>query len=123
MLECLGNIKINNNGKSAQKIQFKIGRKKWLKHSMKAVLMAFFEKQRYRKLNFFQCLNTIAMKILSPMNENFPLTWAHNLRVLNGILASKTFWICHWAALLEITFSLLFCLQKAFQRVLYERNW
>ena len=66
MLECLGNIKINSNGKNAQKTQFKIGQKNWLKHNMKAVLIAFFEKQRYRKLNFFQCLDTVAMKILSP---------------------------------------------------------
>ena len=71
MLECLGNIKINNNGKNAQKTQFKIGQKNWLKHNMKAVLIAFFEKQKYRKLNFFQCLDTIAMKILSPMTEIF----------------------------------------------------
>ena len=40
--------------KNAQKTQFKIGRKNWLKHNMKAVLIASFEKQRYRKLNFFQ---------------------------------------------------------------------
>ena len=57
MLECLVNIKINNNGKNAQKTQFKIGRKNWLKYSMKVVLIAFFEKQRYRKLNFFQRLD------------------------------------------------------------------
>ena len=41
---------------------------------MNAVSIAFFEKQRYRKLNFLQCLNAIAMKILSPkirMNEIF----------------------------------------------------
>ena len=43
MLECLGNIKINNNEKNAQKTQFKIGRKNWLKHNMKAVLIAFFK--------------------------------------------------------------------------------
>ena len=43
MLECLGNIKINNNGKNAQKIQFKIGRKKWLKYNMKAVLIVFLK--------------------------------------------------------------------------------
>ena len=66
MLECLGNTKIGNNGKNAKKTQFKIGRKNWLKHNMKTVLIAFFEKQRHRKLNFFQCLDTIAMKILSP---------------------------------------------------------
>ena len=57
MLECLVNIKINNNGKNAQKTQFKIGRKNWLKYTMKVVLIAFFEKQRYRKLNFFQRLD------------------------------------------------------------------
>ena len=60
--------------KNAQKTQFKIGRKNWLKHNMKAVLIASFEKQRYRKLNFFQCLDTIPMKILSPkilMHEIF----------------------------------------------------
>ena len=66
MLECLGNIKINSNGKNAQKTQFKIGRKNLFKHNVRAVLIAFFEEQRYRKLNFFQCLDTIAMKILSP---------------------------------------------------------
>ena len=66
MLECLGNIKINNNEKNVQKTQFKIERKNLLKHNMKVVLIAFFEKQRYRKLNFFQCLDTVAMKILSP---------------------------------------------------------
>ena len=71
MLECLGNIKINNNGKNTKKIQFKIGQKDWLKHNMKAVLIAFFEKQRYHKSNFFQSLDTIAMKILSPMTEIF----------------------------------------------------
>ena len=74
MLECLGNIKINNNGKYAQEIQLKIGLKNWLKHNMKAVLIAYFEKQRYLKLNFLQCLDTIAMKILPPkiwMNEIF----------------------------------------------------
>ena len=74
MLECLGNIKIDNNGKNAQKTQFKIGWKNWLKHNMKTLLIAFLEKQKYRKLNFFQCLDTIAMKILSPkiwMNEIF----------------------------------------------------
>ena len=53
----------------------------------------------------------------------FALTWAHNFRALNGILASKTFWIRYWVARLEITFSLLFRLKKAFQRVLYDRNW
>ena len=63
MLECLGNIKIKSNGKNAQKTQFKIGQKNWLKHNMKAVLIAFFEKQKYRKL--------IALKILSPMTEIF----------------------------------------------------
>ena len=52
MLECLGDIKINSNEKNA-------------------VLIAFFEKQKYRKLNFFQYLDTIAMKILSPMTEIF----------------------------------------------------
>ena len=52
--------------KNAQKTQFKIGRKNWLKHNMKAVLIALLGKERYRKLNFFQCLDTIAMKILSP---------------------------------------------------------
>ena len=57
MLECLVNIKINNNGKNSQKTQFKIGRKNWLKYTMKVVLIAFFEKQRYRKLNFFQRLD------------------------------------------------------------------
>ena len=60
--------------KNAQKTQFKIERKNLLKHNMKVVLIAFFEKQRYRKLNFFQCLDTIAMKVLSPMicmNEIF----------------------------------------------------
>ena len=66
MLECLGNIKINNNGKYAQEIHLKIGLKNWLKHNMKAVLIAYFEKQRYLKLNFLQCLDTIAMKILPP---------------------------------------------------------
>ena len=74
MLECLGNIKINNKGKNAKKTQFKIGRKNRLKHNIQTVLLAFFEKQRYRKLNFFQCLDTIAMKVLSPMicmNEIF----------------------------------------------------
>ena len=74
ILEGLGNIKINNNGKNSQETHFKIGWKNWLKHNMKAVLIAFFEKQRYRKLNSFQCLDTIAMKILSPkiwMNEIF----------------------------------------------------
>ena len=29
--------------KNAQKTQFKIGRKNWLKHNMKAVLIAFFK--------------------------------------------------------------------------------
>ena len=43
MLECLVNIKINNNGKNAQKTQFKIGRKNWLKYSMKVVLIAFLK--------------------------------------------------------------------------------
>ena len=57
--------------KNAQKTQFKIERKNLLKHNMKVVLIAFFEKQRYRKLNFFQCLDTTAMKILSLMNEIF----------------------------------------------------
>ena len=71
MLECLGNIKTNNKGKNAKKTQFKIGRKNRLKHNIKTVLLAFFEKQRYRKLNFFQCLDTTAMKILSLMNEIF----------------------------------------------------
>ena len=71
MLECLGNIKINSNRKNAQKTQFKIGQKNWLKHNMKQVLIAFFEKQKYGKFNFFQCLDTIAMKILSPMTEIF----------------------------------------------------
>ena len=74
MLECLGNIKINNKEKNAKKTQFKIGRKNRLKHNIQTVLLAFFEKQRYRKLNFFQCLDTIAMKVLSPMicmNEIF----------------------------------------------------
>ena len=52
--------------KNAQKTQFKIERKNLLKHNMKVVLIAFFEKRRYRKLNFFQCLDTIATKILSP---------------------------------------------------------
>ena len=66
MLECLGNIKINNNRKNAQKTQFKIERRDWLKHNMKTVLTDIFEKQRYHKLNLFQCLDTIAMKILSP---------------------------------------------------------
>ena len=66
MLECLGNIKINNNRKNAQKTQFKIERRDWLKHNMKTVLIDIFEKQRYHKLNLFQCLDTIAMKILSP---------------------------------------------------------
>ena len=74
MLECLGNIKINNKGKNRKKTQFKIRQKNRLKHNIKTVLLAFFEKQRYRKLNFFQYLDTIAMKVLSAMicmNEIF----------------------------------------------------
>ena len=49
----------------------KLGKKNWLKHNMKAVLIAFFEKQKYRKLNFFQFLDTIAVKILSLMTGIF----------------------------------------------------
>ena len=36
------------------------------------------------------------------------LIWAHNLHALTGILTSKTLWISHWVAHLEIVFSLLF---------------
>ena len=36
------------------------------------------------------------------------LIWAYNLHALTGILASKTLWISHWVAHLEIAFSLLF---------------
>ena len=52
--------------KNAQKTQFKIERKNLLKHNMKVVFIAFFEKQRNRKSNFLQCLDTITTKILSP---------------------------------------------------------
>ena len=53
----------------------------------------------------------------------FSLTWAHNLRALNGILALETFRIRHWVARLEVAFFLPFCLKKTFQKVLYDRNW
>ena len=68
--------------KNAQKTQFKIERKNLLNHNTKVVLIAFFEKQRYRKLNFFHCLDTIATKILSPkiwMNEIFSQLFFINL--------------------------------------------
>ena len=45
-LEYLGNIKVKNNGKNAQKTQFKTGQKNWWKHNMKAVLIAFFLKNK-----------------------------------------------------------------------------
>ena len=62
-------------------------------------------------------------EIFQKINENyFSLIWAHNLRALNGILALET-WIRYWVARLEIEFSLLFCLKKTFQRVLYDRKW
>ena len=38
----------------------------------------------------------------------FSLIRVHNLRALTSILASKTLWIRHWVARLEIIFSLLF---------------
>ena len=37
-----------------------------LKHNMKTVVTVFLKKQRFVKLNFLQCLDTIGMKILSP---------------------------------------------------------
>ena len=44
----------------------------------------------------------------------FSLTWAHNLHVLNGILASETFWIRHRVARLEFFFSI---------RVFFQGHW
>ena len=56
------------------------------------------------KLNFLKCLDTIAMKILSPkilINEIFlkcfSLIWGHNLGAQTGIPVSKTLWIRHWS--------------------------
>ena len=44
----------------------------------------------------------------------FSLTWAHNLHVLNGILASEAFWIRHRVARLEFFFSI---------RVFFQGHW
>ena len=60
-------LRHNKNSKTFQSIFFKEFKIKssHVHHNMTG-LFVFFEKQRYRKLNFFQCLDTIAMKILSP---------------------------------------------------------
>ena len=70
-----------------------------------------------------KCLDTIAMKILSPkiwINEIFSLLFFVNLSAQTGAPASKTLWIRHWS--LWKCFILLF-LTSILQKVLVWENF